>query len=164
MSLILIIGAVVLIIAIFVIAMIVSTRQEAKEQQFPYVQKKYFFTKSEQEFFRILEQKIDHSKYSVFPKVRMGDFVEVDLPRGERMPYWNRIRSRHVDFLIWDISKSGVAAAIELDGNSHNGDRAKESDDFKDKVYEVMNLPLIRVRVGSNFEEEISRIFESLRN
>lgn len=162
MTLILIVVTILFLIVIFVVAGIMMSRQTEEAEVLPYKLKKYFFTKSEQEFLRILEQKIDHTKYTIFPKVRMGDFVEVDLPKTERMPYWNRIRSRHIDFLIWNIEKNSIAGAIELDGNSHNSERAQESDEFKNKVYETIGIPLYRVRVGSSFDNEINQILQKL--
>jgi very-short-patch-repair endonuclease len=90
--------------------------------------------------------------------VRLADFVEV-LPalRGERT-WFNKIKSKHVDFLIWDLVESKIVLAIELDGKSHNGATIKKSDSFKDEMYEAVGLQLERVKVGSSFEEESKRL------
>jgi len=135
-----------------------------KDMELPYKLKDNFFTRSEWEFFRILEEQIDHSRFTVFPKVRLGDFVEVDAPKGERMGHWNRIKSKHVDFLIWDTQKSSIAVAIELDGKSHNSERMQKSDSFKDELYPAVGLELIRVKVGNDFVGEIQRILQNLEN
>ncbi len=168
MTMSLIIGIVVLLAVLLVIAVVFASREgqesEKEVQKFPYKLKQYFFTKSEQEFLRILEQKIDYSKYTVFPKVRMGDYVEVDLPIGERMPPWSRIRSRHVDFILWSIEKSAIVAAIELDGKSHNTHKAQKNDAFKDEVFKSISVPLHRVRVGTSFEQSINQIVSSLND
>ncbi len=58
--------------------------REEVEEMLPYRLKRFFFTKSEHEFFRILMNKIDHSKFTVFPKVRLGDFVETIADWEER--------------------------------------------------------------------------------
>jgi len=161
----LVVGVVVLLsIVLFAVALIVKNLQgnELKEV-LPYRLKKYFFNTSEQEFFRILAEQLDRDRYAVFPKVRLGDFVEVDKPKGERMKYWNYIRSKHIDFLIWDLQGSRVALAIELDGSSHNSDRAQERDAKKDRLYEAIELPLIRVRVGTDFATEVQNIKKLLK-
>ncbi len=159
-------GLVILsLILAFLINVIKKFEQGGKvEELLPFKLKNNFFTRSEWEFFRILEEQIDHTKYTVFPKVRLGDFVEVDAPKGERMSHWNRIKSKHVDFLIYDTQKSSIAIAVELDGNSHNSERMKKSDDFKDKLYPAVGLELIRVQVGSDFAGEIQRIIQNLKN
>jgi hypothetical protein len=131
------------------------------EERLPYKAKDYFFSRSEQEFYNILNSHLDAHRYTIFPKVRMGDFIETTNHGTERFGSWNRIKSRHVDFLIWDLVGRKIAFAIELDGNSHNGQKAQETDSFKDDVYETINLELIRVRVGSDFVTEITEILSA---
>lgn len=132
------------------------------EEKLPFKLKNNFFTRSEWEFFRILEEQIDHSKFTIFPKVRLGDFVEVDAPKGERMSHWNKIKSKHVDYLIWDTQKNAFAVAIELDGKSHNSERMQKSDSFKDNLYPAIGLELVRVKVGTDFSQEVSQILQKL--
>ena len=67
-----------------------------------------------------------------------------------------------VDFLIWDKRSNSFAVAIELDGKSHNGERMQKSDSFKDKLYPDVGLELVRIKVGSDFEKEITEIFQKL--
>jgi very-short-patch-repair endonuclease len=94
--------------------------------------------------------------------VRLADFIEV-LPasRGERI-WFNKIKSKHVDFLVWDLVESKIVLAIELDGRSHNGAAVTKSDNFKNELHETVGLRLERVRVGSSFEEEAARLVSSL--
>ncbi len=148
----------VLLVGLALVVVILKNRDGVVEEILPYKRKKYFFSRSEQQFLNILEQKLDHSKYSVFPKVRLGDFIEVDLPKGQRLPYWNKIKSKHVDFLIYNYQTATVALAIELDGNSHNHIATKKSDSFKDKLYPAVGLELVRVRVGTDFAAEVDGI------
>lgn len=136
---------------------------DAGEPKLPYRLKRYFFTRSEQEFFNILNAKIDAQRYTVFPKVRMGDYLDIDLPKGQRHAYWARIRSRHIDYVIWDLVEKQLIAAIELDGRSHNHHQAQKADGFKDSVFKAVGLPLHRVRVGSNFYDEIDHILQTFQ-
>jgi len=154
---------VILGILLFVAALFIkSAKTDDVEEILPYRLKKYFFSKSEQQFFRILEEQINSKQYSVFAKVRLGDFVEVDAPKGERMSNWNRIKSKHVDFLIYNIQTDSIAAAIELDGKSHEGNGMQKSDDFKDKLYPVIGVTLTRIKVGSDFSQEINNLLREL--
>lgn len=157
-------GFVVLVLVLSVLALLLKKLSEGTdaEETLPFKLKNNFFTRSEWEFFRILEEQLDHSRFTVFPKVRLGDFIEVDAPKGERMSHWNKIKSKHIDFLIYDTQKSSIAVAIELDGSSHNSQRMQKSDDFKNKVYPAIGLELVRVRVGTDFTGVISDILSEL--
>lgn len=130
----------------------------------PFKIKRFFFTQSEQKFFNILKSQIDHSKYYIFPKVRLGDFVETTAKGNDRTGNWNRIKSKHIDFLIWDIQKKVLVFAIEIDGNSHNNTKMKKNDTFKNKLYPTIGLRFKRIRVGQNFDSEVSKILSELKH
>lgn len=139
-----------------------SSRESKASEVLPFQLKHHFFTSSEFQFFTMLRAKLDRQHYDIFPKVRMGDYIKTTNGGTERFGSWNRIKSRHVDFVIWDNQGGKLAMAIELDGNSHNGDRAKKADDFKDEVFKIVGLEIVRVRVGSDFAAEIEKICQRL--
>lgn len=154
----------IIIIGAILLPLVISGQKLNKTQTFPFKKKTYFFNTSEQKFFELLETGIDKNRYSVFPKVRLGDYIETTNGGNERWGSWNRIKSRHVDFLIWDKSISQIVLAIELDGGSHNRYAAKDGDSFKDKLFKTIGIELVRVRVGTNFEQEIATIQQKLIN
>ena len=129
----------------------------------PYVQRGSFFNASELEFFRILNSSIDAHRFTIFPKVRLADVVEVDSEESKKnFGAWNRIKSKHVDYLIWDLVESKVVMAVELDGGSHNSKSSKDKDEFKNNLFDTVGLQLTRVRVGTDFEAEARKIAEQL--
>jgi len=133
-----------------------------KKQYLPYHAKKYFFSQSEQQFFNILNSHIDAHRYTIFPKVRLGDFIDVDhQDRGNRT-WWNKIRAKHIDYLIWDLVENKIVLAIELDGNSHNSEKMQQRDKFVNELYIKVGVKLERVNVGTSFEEESIRLMEML--
>lgn len=138
--------------------------QKQHSGQLPYYAKQNFFSDSEQVFYDILNAKLDAQRYTIFPKVRLGDFIQVEYTKKYTGGWWQRIRSRHVDYIVWDLVHQKIVLAIELDGNSHNKTEAKEIDAFKNSVFENVGIPLYRVRVGSNFECEIGNILQNLKN
>jgi len=139
-----------------------SSSRISKEEVLPYKAKRYFFSGSEQEFFRILNERIKNGKYVVFPKVRLADFIEVIAKREESRGWLNKIKSKHVDFLIWDTQGNKIALALELDGNSHNSDKMKERDVFVNELYKTVGIRLERVSVGVSFADEVERIVSTL--
>lgn len=131
---------------------------EEKEEYLPYHAKPYFFSRSEKEFFNILNSQLDAIRYTVFPKVRIEDFIEVDYNDRYNRTWRNKIRAKHIDFLIWDLVEGKIALAIEVDGNSHNSTQMMDRDDFVNKLYKKAGIKLERVRVGTDFVQEINRI------
>ena len=80
------------------------------------------------------------------------------------MKYRGYIKSRHVDFLICD-NKLNIIMGIELDDNSHNKESAKKTDEFKNKLFETINIPLERVKVSSgDYEQQIIDILNKHAN
>ncbi len=133
-----------------------------KESLLPYKAKHYFFTRSEQEFLRIFSGVIDHRKYLIFSKVRLADFIEVTARGKEYRGWWNKIKSKHVDFLLWDLERNKIALVVELDGKSHRKEKTRERDAFVNKLYEQIHIRLERIKVGSDFKAEAERIAKSL--
>jgi hypothetical protein len=139
-----------------------ETVKKAAGEGVPYQPKAYFFTKSELEFFRILNSQLDAHRYTIFPKVRMADIVEVEKTAKKNWVAWNSIKAKHVDYLIWDLVENRIAMALELDGKSHNTIKMQKSDELKDRIFAKTGLPFARVRVGSDFASEIAKIVVQL--
>jgi very-short-patch-repair endonuclease len=133
-----------------------------QEELLPYRAKKYFFSRSEQEFLRSLNESIDRQEYTVFPKVRLADFIEVTATGIEYQGALNRIKSKHVDFVIWNVLEGKIAIVIELDGKSHQSEKMIARDAFVEKLYKQIGIKLIRVSVGTNFVNEIEKLKVSL--
>jgi hypothetical protein len=142
-----------------------QTKRQAQSTgpNLPYQQKEPFFNQSELVFFQILNGRIDAHRFTIFPKVRLADIVAVAKVNGKK-PFgaWNKIKAKHIDYVIWDLVESKVVMVIELDGNSHNGNGAKKNDAFKDELFAKVGLSLVRVAVGSDFETEAQKIAEQL--
>lgn len=146
----------VLAIGLFILKTILERQQEDKP--WPYRAKKYFFSRSEQEFLWALNESIDHQRYLIFPKVRLADFIEVTIRGKEYQGWWNKIRSKHIDFLIWDVQENKIALVVELDGHSHSSEKAQVRDEFKNRLYDRINIKLERVAVGSDFSQKSKEI------
>jgi len=155
----------ILLIIVVVIFFAILTNlklQNVVKEPLPYQAKKFFFTRSEQQFFRILHETINHERFTVFTKVRLADLVEVHASKEQYQKWWNKIRSKHVDFLIWDTTNSKIVLAIEVDGKSHTSQKMIASDTFKDELYSTIGIPLHRIQVGSDFKTEVEKLFQTL--
>ena len=125
----------------------------------PYRRKNRVMNASEQALYINLQKNLSDT-FIVLSKVRIEDFVEVKtgIAKNERFGLRNKIKSRHIDFLICDLTTTKPILAIELDGASHNNYNQIKTDNFKNSLYKNIGLQVERIKVGSNFSEEAIRL------
>lgn len=69
--------------------------------------------------------------------------------------YFDRIKAKHVDFILADKNTLDTLLVIELDDNSHiETDRIKR-DIFVDSALKSAGIPIIHIWDGTNLEEKI---------
>jgi hypothetical protein len=90
----------------------------------------------------------------ILAKVRLADLVDAD----ERHPRWqanfNRVCSKHIDFVICD-SLFRPIIAVELDGSSHEREDQCKRDLDVDRILENASLPLLRVFARKAYDPEL---------
>lgn len=136
--------------------------QEVKQEPpkiYPY-ERTLLLTKREWEFYKRLKKITDKYNLHILSKVRMEDVIKVKkgLPYSETQSARGRIKSRHIDFIIAEPEYLQVLIAIELDDNSHKYKKAKESDTFKNDVFNAVGLPYIRTYGYDDIELLICQI------
>lgn len=161
---------IILIIILIVVNSLLNNKNTAKKinkikkesedintniNNFPY-KAKLLLTKSEYTFFKALQKILDNDKYIICPKVRLEDFIDV-TDKQEIFKYRGYIKSRHVDFLICD-NNLHILFAIELDDKTHNSKKAKNTDEFKNKLFEKIGIKLYRIKTEDNYEISINNI------
>ncbi len=155
------IGVVLLVLA--VLAVMLKGKHNSRNtdvREFPY-QKKYLLTRTEYAFYKILKEQCDKHNLLICPKVRMEDFIQVTASEN-RNKYRGYIKSRHIDFILCD-DKLQMLAGLELDDNSHLSEKAQQTDEFKNQVFEAIGLPLYRIKTSDGmFAEQISKILDEL--
>lgn len=118
----------------------------------PYKKKRYFFSVAELKFFEVLKEVIGDNYY-IFPKVRVCDIVNSEDKNNYSQ--FNRIKSKHVDFLICTKDPIASKIIIELDDSSHNHKSRIKRDKFIDEVFASSEIPIIHVKVKSFYDKEI---------
>ncbi|WP_425145676.1 DUF2726 domain-containing protein [Deinococcus sp.] len=116
----------------------------ALPESLPVAVKRSFFSCSEQTLFGNLNAVLEGTPYTVFPNVRLNDLFTI-TDRERRQSTYNRLRDKHVDFLI--VSRDGFAPAlaIELDGDSHEREVQQKRDQVKDLAFRSAGLTLLRL-------------------
>lgn len=139
----------IITVIIIIILMIVKRNKRntsnylyLSERFFPFKRKKYFFSYPEIIFFKNLKKTLNENfswSYGIFPKVRLADIFDADNQGN-----LNRIRSKHIDYLIIDYTNNcNPVFAIELNWKSHYSFKVRESDNFKKELFKNTWLPLL---------------------
>src|ERR1700730_15954511 len=121
----------------------------------PYFRRKFILSRAEKYFYGILRRVVD--PHTVLAKVRLADLVEAD----ERHRLWrsnfNRIQSKHIDFVICDAALCPIIA-VELDDSSHQRADRRARDGDVDRILEIASLPILRVSVQQAYDaKELER-------
>jgi hypothetical protein len=124
-----------------------------------YYLKKSLFSPAERSFLGVLQTVIQQGMM-LESKVRLADVfgVKKGLERGDRQRAFNRICSKHVDFLLVQGSDGRPLLGIELDDISHDEDDRIARDEFVDSVFVSAGLPILHFEVKRAYEQnEIRR-------
>lgn len=137
---------IVILIVFGIAATVLKTFLRGKSgdtEDYPYEKEQTLFTPAERSFFGVLEQAVD-GKVRIMGKVRLADVVKVK--KGNNKSAWqkafNRIQSKHLDFVACDSTSLGVRFVIELDDKSHNQSKRQDRDQFIDKVLAAADIPV----------------------
>ncbi len=151
MSILLIIGIAVIAIIIIAVAVVITTSEDSKPSNninfSNYKKADSILTEAEFNFYNVLSLALHNSEYIICPKVRIADFVKV-LGKESRQSNLNRIKSKHIDFLICN-KKLAPIVAIELDDKSHSN--KQDRDNFVNELYKSINLPILRIKNGQGY-------------
>lgn len=133
---------IVCIIAVTVLKVFLG-RNRGGAEDYPYEKEQALFTPAERSFLGVLEQAVD-GKLRIMGKVRLADIVKVR--NGNNKSAWqkafNRIKSKHVDFVACDTATLGIKFVVELDDKSHNQSERQDSDEVKDKILAAAKIPV----------------------
>src|SRR5690242_15985936 len=125
----------------------------------PYSGKK-FFSAAERSFCEILRTIApDHT---VFAKVRLSDVMFVS-PENEADQTSHRVQSRHLDFLVCDMTLAPVLA-VQLDDSSHPRRDRNARDEFVDTLMAAAQIPIVRIPAAYSLDDIRRLIFPHLHS
>ena len=119
----------------------------------PYLHKDYLLTKAERKFFDVLHAVVSKQCH-LFAMVRLADLIYIPKGTEKRQSHFNRIQSKHVDFVLCNKTELKPILAIELDDSSHQRADRKKRDEFLNKALEQAGLPLLRIPVRSGYDPQ----------
>ncbi|MEO8287911.1 MAG: DUF2726 domain-containing protein [Chloroflexota bacterium] len=148
----LIIGGVIALLILVGLASAVLNNRSHTEQSstYPYQRRDYLLSKAERSFYEVLYRAVGPD-FHVFPKVRLADVVQVKRGTEKWQSHFNRINSKHVDFLLCSTDTLTPTLVIELDDSSHSSATAEAADAFRNNVFNAAGLPILRVPARSTY-------------
>ncbi|MBN2311004.1 MAG: DUF2726 domain-containing protein [Candidatus Hydrogenedentes bacterium] len=109
----------------------------------PYESRAELFTPAERAFLRVLEQATS-GRSRILGKVRLADLLRVQpgLDQKAHQRAFNRIQSKHVDFVACDPADLRVQFVVELDDRSHDRPERRARDAFVDRAFAAAGIPI----------------------
>lgn len=117
----------------------------------PYLLVDSLLTPAERSFFGVLQHVADDLDLQVFAKVRLSDLLWIPRGTDNRIRHQNRIRQKHMDFVLCDRHDIVPVLAIELDDSSHRRSDRQERDAFVEQACAVAGLPLLRISTRKGY-------------
>lgn len=112
----------------------------------PYAKRQYLFTKAERSFYEVLNRAAPKD-LKLFAKVRIADLVMVKEGLGKRHFLENKLKCRHVDFVLCASDTLAPMLAIQLEDRSQIGGKTGKRDRFISEVLGSVGLPVLRIPV-----------------
>lgn len=126
-------------------------KEQIENKIYPY-KPKFILTKNEYTFFIELQKIAKEMNWIICPKVGMKELFEV-TDKQNYMKYFGMISQKHIDFIICKEDMKPIYA-IELDDNSHNKQKVKETDEFKNRLFDLSYIKLIRIKAYTEYSKE----------
>lgn len=123
-----------------------------------YIKKDYLLTATELKFYKLLKTITEELNLIICPQVPLYEIV-----RNKNFKDFNKIQSKSIDFVITEPNLK-IKLCIELDDSSHYQNKRIQRDEFINKLFNDLDLKLIRIPVQNfyNLEDLKLKIKESL--
>ena len=126
-----------------------------------YKPKRYLISLNELNFFKELKKLIDVMDLNLLTQVSLYSLIETKYKKYNYEEF-NKIKSKSIDFVIADKKSCRARLCIELDDTTHENKERKNRDIFINELFESMNIPLLRITVKENYENDIEIIKQKI--
>ena len=153
-------------VVVFILIAIAKLLGRKPTTNYPYRIKGKLFSEAERSFFGVLSQAAGEN-FVVMAKVRVADILAPD--RGLPKPAWrsafNKISSKHFDYVLCDPSTLAVSCVVELNDKSHKSMKRAKRDEFLRGACMSAGLRLVEVTAKSKYSvNEVKRIIAAPRD
>jgi len=153
--------AVAFAVVIVIVILKLSQKQGIQSVEYPYKKLDVLFTPAERSFLGVLDQAVGE-KAQIFGKVRVADVIapKKGMSRSDWQKAFNKISSKHFDFLLCDKNDLSILCAIELNDSSHSSKSRKNRDVFLEGACHSANIPLVQISAKATYA--INEVQESI--
>jgi hypothetical protein len=126
--------------------------QRSGTGEVPYQRHDSLLTPAERSFYGVLERAIARH-VTPMAKVRLADIIKVEgsISAARRRSAFNRIQSKHVDFVLCDAATFRVLCVVELDDKSHSRSDRKSRDAFVNRALGAAGIPIVHLPAQQSY-------------
>lgn len=137
---------------------------EIKKTLYNYQSKQYFMTKSENDFFRMLNS-VAGDRYLIFPQVHLSAILDEKIKGQNWKAAFKHINGKSVDYVLCDRQTLKPIYAVELDDYTHSYSNRQERDQEVERMFQSAGIPLVRFNDYKTLnQEDIARRFFEAKN
>lgn len=141
-----------------------TEQTEIKKTQYKYQAKQSFMTKSENDFFHILNN-VAGDRYFIFPQVHLSAILDEKIKGQPWKAAFRHINGKSVDYVLCDRQTLRPVYAVELDDYTHNFSNRRERDIEVERMFYSAGIPLLRFNdYKSLTENDIAKKFYEAQN
>ncbi len=146
------VAAIVVLAVLVCVAALLKKQPRRDTSGYPYRLADHFLSQAELSFFRVLRQAVGDNGI-VFAKVRIADVLATTrgLSNSGRQIAFNKIQSKHFDFVICSNDTVKPIVAVELDDSSHSRKARINRDEFVNRAARAAALPLLRIEAKNAY-------------
>lgn len=126
-----------------------TDKKEVKNYNEVYKPKRYITTLNELKFYNVLMEIAKELDLIVFAQVSLYAILETKELKNKKNQryYFNRIKSKSIDFVLVDPTNCKIKLCIELDDSTHKRQDRQKRDKFINKLFEDLGINLYRIPV-----------------
>lgn len=142
------------VIIILIVAFLLLDKLDRKINLSVYEKKPFLFdSHSELVLYKTLVE-LFNEQYLIFPQINYNHLIQPKKTTWQKARiYRSRIDRKSADFVLCDKERVIPLLVIELDGPHHNNKDKKKRDEFIDQITEVINLPILHLKID-NLDKE----------
>jgi hypothetical protein len=143
---------VAVVVGLLVLVSVLSALLRRRPSDYPYESYDSLLSPAERSFFGVLQQALQ-GEFTPLAKVRLADILRVhhSVSAQRRAAAFNRVSSKHVDFVICASDTFRVVGVIELDDKSHRGQFRQRRDQFLDAALAAADIPVLHISAQRSY-------------
>jgi very-short-patch-repair endonuclease len=123
-----------------------------RPSNYPYESYDSLLSPAERSFFGVLQQALGR-EFTPLAKVRLADLLRVQrgVSAQRRAAAFNRVSSKHADFVVCLSDTFRVVGVVELDDKSHRRDARQRRDQFLDAALAAAGIPVLHITAQRSY-------------